>query len=320
MTTAVDDSAICAGDHLVAFYDTEAELGRTVGRYLHEALRDGAVAVAIATPEHRQAFESELESAGLRPGELAAQERLVWLDAERTLGGIVAGAVVADDAFRRIVGGVMHRAAASGRPVRAYGEMVALLWEAGEVLGAVELERLWNELGRELRFSLLCTYPHTSAFAPEHASALHEVCHLHTSVLAAEPGEAADRPAEIFATRRYPATPDSPAAARRLVGAVLAEGGHGGSPLQDAVLVVSELATNALIHARSPFSVAVRSEGEHLRLSVHDWSKAEPRLRASDSAAVSGRGLQLVAAVCDRWGVERGPDGKTVWAELRLAS
>ena len=77
----------------------------------------------------------------------------------------------------------MRDAAASGRRVRAYGEMVALLWDAGDVLGAIELETLWHELGRELSFSLFCSYPASSVSGPEHAQALHQVCHLHSAVL-----------------------------------------------------------------------------------------------------------------------------------------
>ena len=77
----------------------------------------------------------------------------------------------------------MRRAAATGRPVRAYGEMVALLWEHGDVLAAIELEELWNDLGRELDFSLLCAYRSASVQGDEHAQALEQVRLLHSSEL-----------------------------------------------------------------------------------------------------------------------------------------
>ena len=82
--------------------------------------------------------------------------------------------------------------------------------------------------------------------------------------------------------------------------------------------MVSELATNAVVHARTAFSVVARREGSGVRLSVHDLSTAEPVLRSARHVlALSGRGLQLVDDITCKWGVERTRAGKTVWAELR---
>lgn len=318
MALELHDIEVAADHHLVAFYESEPELAITAGTYLGDALRAGASALAIATPGHQRAFLAELEAAGLRPDELAAEDRLVWLEADTTLASLRSGECVDAEAFRRTVGQAIARAARGGRPVRAYGEMVALLWEAGDVLGAVELERLWNDLRRELGFSLMCAYRRAGAFPGEHESALHEVCHLHTAVVAVPPGRAPERPARVFAAQCYPAERESPAAARHLVGSALAAVGHDGTHLQDALTVVTELATNAVVHARSAFSVAVRHQAEHVRVSVHDRSLAEPRPRHPDPLAPSGHGLQLVSALCERWGVEHSAHGKTVWADLRL--
>jgi anti-sigma regulatory factor (Ser/Thr protein kinase) len=82
-------------------------------------------------------------------------------------------------------------------------------------------------------------------------------------------------------------------------------------------VVVSELATNAVVHARSPFSVAARRQSSGVRLSVQDLSTAEPVIRSYTPMAPSGRGLQLVADLTSNWGVETTSAGKTVWAELR---
>jgi anti-sigma regulatory factor (Ser/Thr protein kinase) len=86
----------------------------------------------------------------------------------------------------------------------------------------------------------------------------------------------------------------------------------------DAKLLVSELATNAVIHAGAPFAVSVRADGSTVRISIRDWSTMRPRLRDAGPAALSGRGLRLVDALADGWGVDADPDGKTVWAELPL--
>lgn len=86
--------------------------------------------------------------------------------------------------------------------------------------------------------------------------------------------------------------------------------------LDDAQLVVTELATNAIVHARSPFTVVAEARDSRVRLSVQDVSSITPTLRDPAPMGPSGRGLHLVAAVAVDWGVELTPDGKTVWAEL----
>ena len=98
------------------------------------------------------------------------------------------------NAFFAEIGGVIRDAGRTGRPVRAYGEMVALLWDAGDVLAAIDLETLWNELSGELPFSLYCAYHSESVAAQEHAEALHEVCRLHSAVV--------PTPVEVVEVRR----------------------------------------------------------------------------------------------------------------------
>jgi hypothetical protein len=77
------------------------------------------------------------------------------------------------------------------------------------------------------------------------------------------------------------------------------------------------LATNAIVHACSPFSVLAHVHDSGVRVSVSDNSPVRPAIRASDPLAVSGRGLQLVEALSSDWGVDVTPEGKTVWADLR---
>jgi anti-sigma regulatory factor (Ser/Thr protein kinase) len=89
--------------------------------------------------------------------------------------------------------------------------------------------------------------------------------------------------------------------------------------IDDAMLAMSELATNAVIHADSPFTVVIASDADTIRLSVRDQSSALPRRRDLEPMAQSGRGIGLVAAFASRWGTEVLPDGKVVWAEFRLS-
>lgn len=92
--------------------------------------------------------------------------------------------------------------------------------------------------------------------------------------------------------------------------------------LDDALLVVSELATNAALHAGTPYVVTARRRRGALRLDVFDGSEAAPELREhGDRDAEGGRGLYLVSAMSAAWGVERrSGGGKLIWADLLCGS
>ena len=88
-----------------------------------------------------------------------------------------------------------------------------------------------------------------------------------------------------------------------------------------AALVVSELATNAVLHARSPFVVRLRLDaGGGFSLEVIDGSARRPARRAAADSATTGRGLSIVAQLASAWGVEQREEGKAVWARLAAAS
>ncbi len=307
------DTGTAPSGHVVQFYEDVAELSQAVGGELATAIQTGSVAVVIATERHWRALAARLAAAGIDAAQAVDDGRLVHLDAEQTLAKFRANGRLDREAFRAVVGSVIRAAAADGRPVWAFGEMVAVLWDEGDVLAAIELEALWNDLGRELSFSLWCAYRRSSVSDPAQAEALQEVCRLHSDVV--EPtGRPGSNVTEV--TGRFTAGPHAPGAARDFLADALRRWGHSGALVDDAKLVISELATNAVIHARSAFSVTARSEASGLRLSVSDASMDEPRLSSDGHAISSGHGLRVVAALASRWGVEPGVDGKTVWAEL----
>lgn len=101
--------------------------------------------------------------------------------------------------------------------------------------------------------------------------------------------------------------------ARRFVRAELAE-----SPLDvdTAVLLVSELVTNAVLHARSPFRVLVEPRAEAIRVEVHDGSPVPPRMHMFAPTSATGRGLRLLDRLAQTWGVTPMSDGKCVWFEV----
>lgn len=314
------DIAVESGEHVVQFYEHESELLRAVVPYLAAAAVGGEVAIVIATEAHRRAFEGELQADGIDLVKAGDDGRFFSLDAATTMASFIADGKIDHEAFREVIGGLVRTASETGRPIRAYGEMVALLWDVGDVLAAIELETLWNDLAREVSFSLFCAYPAASVAGSEHAEALHQVCHLHSSVLhpTAEgvPEGAVDGSSETEVTADFPAEHDSPGRARRLVAKALRQWGHDDRLVEDATLVLSELATNAVVHAGSPFSVAVRVNDSVLHIAVRDATPLAATTRENGLVARTGHGLSLIDVLSTHWGVEGIPDGKVVWAKL----
>ena len=83
-----------------------------------------------------------------------------------------------------------------------------------------------------------------------------------------------------------------------------------------AALVVSELATNAVLHARSAFTVRLSVDSRGLRVEVVDGSQRQPALRGYSAGSATGRGLAIVQDLATDWGVVTHPDGKSVWVQL----
>jgi anti-sigma regulatory factor (Ser/Thr protein kinase) len=126
---------------------------------------------------------------------------------------------------------------------------------------------------------------------------------------------------EARGRREFHGDAEQVAAARRFVASAV----HAGSPARDVTrLLVSEAATNAVLHSASgeggTFSVEYLVSDHLLRVEVHDGGgPTGPRRRVHHVESMTGRGLELFDALSDRWGVDGGPQGWTVWFELDLA-
>jgi anti-sigma regulatory factor (Ser/Thr protein kinase) len=119
-------------------------------------------------------------------------------------------------------------------------------------------------------------------------------------------------PARLALTR----SPSSVQAARRFIQGRAAAWSLPEPAVDQLVLIGSELVTNAVLHARTELTLALELRDGRVRISVTDRSQAPATLRHYRPDALTGRGLGVVAALSDRWGVSAAADGKVVWAEL----
>lgn len=173
------------GDHFVQIYQDEAFLCEAVSEYVGTGLRRGEGAILIATPAHRAVFEQQLERAGLAPAQAIKHGQLVVLDAGDTLDQFTPGGMPDWLTFHALIGGVIAEMRLSYPNVRAYGEMVDVLWQRGERDAAIRLEEFWNDLAKLQTFSLLCSYHMDNLDAAAYAGPIECVCKVHTHLIPA---------------------------------------------------------------------------------------------------------------------------------------
>lgn len=182
-----DWSEMSEMEHFVQFYEADAFLLNSLGGYIGTALKAGEVAIVVATGVHREGLDALLQASGLDVTEAAASGKYISLDAAETLSKFMVDGSPEPGRFAEIVGGVIERAGSGGQRVRAFGEMVALLWAEGNYPAAIRLEELWNGLMSQTQsFSLYCAYQMNGFDGEELAGKLGDVCTTHSRVIPAE--------------------------------------------------------------------------------------------------------------------------------------
>jgi len=167
--------------HACQFFDSDESRAETAATFLAEGLRGGEHVIVIARPLHWAAITQYLEAAGVPVEREIRHGRLIVKDAMDMLRRLSPSGVPAEAAFEATVG-VAVRGLAELGPLRAYGEMVDILAQRGELRETVHLEELWNELGAEVGFSLLCGYAAAHFVSPAAHQALRDICAGHSMV------------------------------------------------------------------------------------------------------------------------------------------
>lgn len=200
-----------AFDHRVQFYEHDAALYRVVTEFFRAGQRSAEPLIVIATELHRQGLLADLASSGFDVERLRRTGQLTLLDAQKTLEGFMVAGLPDRDLFRAQIGGVIEtvRATSGAGTIRAYGEMVDLLWRDGNAPAMIRLEELWNELGQPGPFgradgslALLCSYFISSPDDLTKAAAFAEICRTHAHVFPSEgPSIVDDSPVDSDTSR-----------------------------------------------------------------------------------------------------------------------
>jgi hypothetical protein len=176
---------MAAPEHLVQIYEREAAFLDSLEGFVGGGLESGEAAVVIATPAHRAELGDRLTRRGLDLAALTASDQYLALDAEETLGRFMRGGWPDEPLFANTVTEILARARQGGRRVRAFGEMVALLWARGDASATVQLEHLWHRLVEIEAFSLFCAYPR-AGFPQDAMASMAALCAAHSRVIPEE--------------------------------------------------------------------------------------------------------------------------------------
>ncbi|MEO6146909.1 MAG: MEDS domain-containing protein, partial [Sulfuriferula sp.] len=146
------------GNHIVQICQNDIFLVEAVTHYVCTGLRNGETAIVITTPARRKAMIASLELSGDDILERKNQGQIRFFDAEILLSTFMIDGMPEWELFEKHLGQIIQAIQLNHKKIRAYGDMVNILWQNKQHEAAIELEKFWNDLSKQLDFSLLCTY------------------------------------------------------------------------------------------------------------------------------------------------------------------
>lgn len=169
-------------EHLVQIYQDEGVFLDALEGFIAGGILAGDGVVVIATPPHLASLNERLRARNIDVAGALKNDQYIALDAEETLSKFMVMGWPDEDFFRAFVSDILKRAKGENRRVRAFGEMVALLWARGNTGATVHLEHLWHRLCQEQSFSLFCAYPKIG-FTRDASASIQEICAAHSRVV-----------------------------------------------------------------------------------------------------------------------------------------
>lgn len=171
-------------DHILQIYEDDKQFIDLLEGFVVNGFASGDSVVVIATPTHLKALNLRLRNKGLDLFSLTLQDQYIPLDAEATLSQFMINDWPDENLFYHLLTNLLLRARKRDRQVRAFGEMVALLWSQGSTGATVRLEHLWTRFCESEEFRLFCAYP-KSGFTENAVESITNICGCHSKVVAA---------------------------------------------------------------------------------------------------------------------------------------
>jgi hypothetical protein len=171
-------------EHTVQIYGDSTVFLDALEGFVADGLEGGEGVIVIATEAHRKALDARLAERGIDLEVARSSHHYFALDAEETMMRFLVTGWPDERLFESVVGQLIRTARSHGRPVRAFGEMVALMWAQGMSGGTVKLEHLWHQFCQQEKLPLFCAYPRTG-FTQDAEDSIRQICAAHSRVLAA---------------------------------------------------------------------------------------------------------------------------------------
>jgi hypothetical protein len=169
-------------EHVVQIYENDESFLDLLTGFVSDGVKADECAVVIATAAHLTALDERLAASGHMVPSLISNCQYIPLDAEETLSKFMVNDWPDEQLFNKVISEVLMKAKTNNRKVRAFGEMVAILWAKGQVGATVRLEHLWNRFCENEAFCLFCAYPE-SGFTQDAAEAVMHICSAHTKMI-----------------------------------------------------------------------------------------------------------------------------------------
>ncbi len=179
---------ISADRHILQVYENEEVFISTLTSFVQEGLRSGDAIVLIATEKHISELAAAFRAKGIDVASLKENGQLIILEAVRALELFMRDGRPDHELFLKHIGSVVSAAKKKFGAVRAFGEMVSILWSGGYSGATVELEALWNKFCRLEPLSLFCAYP-KSGFSKDTFSSLRSICCEHHKLVGGITGQ-----------------------------------------------------------------------------------------------------------------------------------
>jgi MEDS: MEthanogen/methylotroph, DcmR Sensory domain len=169
-------------EHLVQIYASDDIFLDSLEGFVAGGIKADDGVIVIATAAHLGHLHHRLTERGLHVNLACANDQYIPWEAESALSKFMVDGWPDENLFAEFVKELITRAGKNGRRVRAFGEMVALLWAHGNNGATVRLEHIWHRFCTEYAFSLFCAYPRIG-FTQDVAASIQEICAAHSKIV-----------------------------------------------------------------------------------------------------------------------------------------